>query len=290
MSPGEAAPSGSGTASTPLVLAGKRVLVTGASSGIGAAIARELAAAGAIVGLCARRQSLLDAVLDDCARSSPQSRAWSMDLSDLDGIGAFAHRVTDELGPLDVVVNNAGVIGRGRLPDVRWEDVEALNRINYLSPVKLTLAVLPGMIERGGGHIVNISSVAARLCPPTEAAYGATKAALTAFFEAAAADLWDTGVRIHNVYPGLIRVNDDPPDAMHEGVAELPATDVAEAVRRQLEEGSFEVYVPEEFGPLYAHRAADVAGFVAGSAAWARQQLGPVPSGSQRRGTEPSRP
>ena len=86
-------------------LRGKRVLVTGASSGIGAAIARELATAGAVLGLCARRTALLEQVLADCRASSPDSVAWTIDLADLDGVDAFAHRVEQELGGIDVLLS-----------------------------------------------------------------------------------------------------------------------------------------------------------------------------------------
>jgi NAD(P)-dependent dehydrogenase (short-subunit alcohol dehydrogenase family) len=259
-------------------LKGKRVLVTGASSGIGAAIARELAGAGAVVGICARRTGLLDRVLSDCRASSPDSVAWTVDLADLDGVDAFAHRVESELGGIDILVNNAGLVRTTRLPDVDWRLVEDLNRTNYLAPVRLTLAVLPAMLERGSGQILTVSSVGARLAPPAESAYAASKAAISAFFEAAAADLWYSGVTFHLMYPGLITVSDEPFDAdhatLHVGMEGLPATAVAGAVRKQLEEGTFEVYIPEEFGPMYAKRAADVGGNVAFVAAWARRQFG----------------
>ncbi len=259
-------------------LKGKRVLVTGASSGIGAAIARELASAGAVVGVCARRTALLDAVLSDCRASSPESMAWTVDLADLDGIEAFAAQVERDLGPIDILVNNAGMVRTTRLPKVDWGLVEELNRTNYLSPVRLTLALLPAMLERGAGQVMTVSSVGARLAPPAESAYAASKAALSAFFEAAAADLWFSGVTFHLIYPGLIHVSDVPFDAdharLHVGMEGLPATAVAEAVRRQLEDGTFEVYIPAEFGPMYVKRAADVGANLEFTATWARRQFG----------------
>jgi NAD(P)-dependent dehydrogenase (short-subunit alcohol dehydrogenase family) len=253
---------------------GKRVLVTGGSSGIGAAIARDLAAAGAIVGICARRTELLDAVLADCRATSPESRAWTVDLNDLDGLEDFATMVVMEFGLPDVLVNNAGVATSVPLLKIRFEEVESLMRLNYLSPVRLSLAFIPGMVARGSGQILNISSVSARVSPPTQGTYGATKAAMTNFFESAAADLHGTGVTIHNVYPGLITVNDVEPDALHEGMTGLPASDVAEAVRHQLEDGTFEIYVPDEFRAMYARRAKDVGAFVEYSGEYAVRQLG----------------
>ena len=264
-------------------LRGKRALVTGASSGIGAAIARELAGAGCTVGLCARRTALLEGVLAECRVAAPDSRAWTVDLADLDGVDAFAARVEDELGGVDVLVHNAGLVRTTRFPAVDWSLVEQLNRTNYLAPVRLTLALLPAMLGRGAGQILVVSSVGARLAPPAESGYAASKAAISAFFESAAADLWHSGVTFHLMYPGLIHVSDEPFDAdharLHVGMQGLPASAVASAARRQLEEGTFEVYVPAEFGPMFAKRAADVGANVAFTAEWARRQFGAGASG-----------
>ncbi|HEY8218093.1 MAG TPA: SDR family NAD(P)-dependent oxidoreductase, partial [Acidimicrobiia bacterium] len=169
-------------------LNGKRALVTGASAGIGAALAEGFAARGATVGICARRADRLAEVLQRVQAHAPESRSWTIDLADLDGIAGFAKTVEQELGGVDVLVNNAGIPKRRHVTRLSTDECEAVMRINYFSPVRLTLALLPGIIERGG-HIVNISSVAARLGPPIEAAYAASKAAMTAFSECMAVDL-----------------------------------------------------------------------------------------------------
>ena len=163
-------------------LDGKRVLVTGASTGIGAALAEGFAEVGAVVGVCARRERELADVLERVRKHSPGSRMWTVDLADLDGIEAFARRVEAELGGVDVLVNNAGIPKRRKVQALTPDVVEAVMALNYFSPVRLTLALLPGLVERRG-RIVNISSVAARLGPPGEAAYTATKAALTGWSE-----------------------------------------------------------------------------------------------------------
>ena len=254
-------------------LEGKRVLVTGGSSGIGACIARELAAAGCTVGICARRSQLLASVLEDLRRHAADSVALTVDLSDLDEIETFSRQVETALGGVDILVNNAGQMGALRLPENNWADAERFVRVNYLSPVRLTLALLPGMLERGSGQILNISSVAAKLNPPTESAYAGSKAALTAYFEAAAADLAGRGVTIHNFYPGWIRTSDEPPDSLHRDMEGERPEDVAVAVRRQLETAVFEAYFPEEFRDIYVNRSKDVPAFVEYSAGWARERI-----------------
>lgn len=253
---------------------GRRVLVTGASSGIGAATARDLAAQGAVVGICARRTAMLDAVLGDCRRSVPECRAWTIDLARLDGLDAFVDRVEHDLGGIDVLVNNAGSPLAGVAVETQLVDLEAQLRINYLSPVQLTLAALPYMQERGG-HVVTVSSMAARMSTPGEAAYAAAKAALGTYFEALAGELWDGPVRFHLVYPALIDLTpgldgDDTLADTSNGATPIPAAVTARAIRRQLERGDFELYVPRTMHHVVADRARDVAAGVAFMAGWYR--------------------
>ena len=242
---------------------GKRVLVTGASSGIGAAVARELARAGATVGLCARRTDLLAGVLDDCRRSVPACRSWRVDLSDTAGLAGFARRVEDELGGIDVLVNNAGLALHGAGATMSWEDVEYLTRLNYLAPVRLTQAVLPAMLSRGAGQVLAVSSMAARLSTPGEAAYAAAKAALATFFEALAAELEGSGVGVHLVYPALVDLTSgaDGDDALadtEDGTLRVPAPVLARAMLAQLEAGALELYMPRVMAGIVTHRARDV--------------------------------
>ena len=218
-------------------------------------------------------------MLAECRQSSPESIAWTVDLADLDAVERFARRAEQDLGAVDILVNNAGMVRTTRLPGgADWALIEELNRTNYLAPVKLTLALLPAMLERGDGDILTVSSVGARLAPPAESGYAASKAAISAFFESAAADLWFSGVRFHLLYPGLIHVSDEPFDAdhaqLHTGMQGLPAAAVAVAARRQLEEGAFEAYIPEDFQAMFSKRAEDVASNIAFTAAWARSQFG----------------
>jgi NAD(P)-dependent dehydrogenase (short-subunit alcohol dehydrogenase family) len=257
-------------------VSGSKILVTGASTGIGAALARGFAARGAVVGLCARRQQLLEEVLDDCRRHSPASRMWVIDLAELDGLEAFAARADSELGGIDVLVNNAGMPKRRVVDDLTPEVVEQVMALNYTSPVRLTLALLPRMLERGGGRIINISSVAARLGPPREAAYSASKAALTAWSESMAMDLVDRPVQVHVVNPGVIdtqlfELPDNEPSMAD--VEALPVEAMVEPVLSQLDANAFEIFVPEWFQGIAAQKAADVGAYLEGSKAWLRAKL-----------------
>ena len=256
-------------------LKGRNVLVTGASAGIGAALAEGFAARGATVGICARRADRLDAVLARCRELAPNSRAWTIDLSDLGALEGFARRAADELGGIDVLVNNAGIPKRKPVQVLTPAIVDELIQINYLSPVHLTLALLPGIIERAG-RIVFVSSVAARLSPPAEAAYAATKAAISAWAECMKVDLRDTEAKIHVVYPGVIDTelfqlpgNDPLPPT---GVEMLPVDAMVEPVLGAIETGQFEVSVPDWFNQIYEGKYKDVEAFLEGTIAFVRSQ------------------
>jgi NAD(P)-dependent dehydrogenase (short-subunit alcohol dehydrogenase family) len=257
-------------------VAGKTVLLTGGSSGIGAALAEGFAAVGATVGICARRADRLDAVLGRLREHAPDSRAWTIDLADLDGIERFAHKAVDELGGVDVLVNNAGIPKRRRVQDLTPDVVESVMAINYFSPIRLTLALLPQLIERHG-RIVNISSVAARFSPPSEAAYAASKAALTAWSESMQVDLSvaDADVRVHLVNPGVIDTElfhlPDNDESMAD-IEALPVEAMVQPVLDQLDAGTFEIYVPEWFTEVIAHKFPDTGAFLEGSIAWVKSK------------------
>jgi short-subunit dehydrogenase len=178
-------------------------LITGASSGIGASLAKSLASEGYDLSLVARREGLLQSVADPL-RSKVRAEVLPADLSDLDRIDDLLRESRESLGPIDLLVNNAGVEIVRRTLDVAVEEYESLMRVNVMAPFRLIRCVLPEMIERGSGQIVNISSVAAYTSPPFVKYYSASKAALSAASDSLASELRGRGVHVLNVYPGLI--------------------------------------------------------------------------------------
>ena len=253
----------------------RRVLITGGSSGIGAALAVAFAQAGATVGVAARRQDRLGEVLVRCQEHSPASRMWVTDLSDPAAADELAVAAAEGLGGVDVLVNCAGMPKRRHVTRIDADTVDLVMQVNFLSAARLTLALLPRMLEKGEGRIVNISSVAATLSSPGEAAYSASKSALAVFSESLAVDLWDTGVKVMVVYPGVVDTelfhlpDNDPLIA---GVEAIPVDEAVRAVFDGLERDALQVYVPEYFGKLASAKAADLEGFLAGTAEFVRSR------------------
>ncbi len=184
-------------------LRGKTVIVTGASSGIGLETAREFARAGCNVVLASRNEAALRALGDALAKHPGTRFPMPADVSDRDQVEAMVQTAAREFGSVDVLVNNAGVglnatVGEGSLENMRY-----LFDVNFFGMIYAIQAVLPHMRRQGGGAIINVSSVAARIATPYNAAYCATKAAINAMTDALRLELGPEGITVAAVYPGF---------------------------------------------------------------------------------------
>jgi len=185
-------------------LTGRMALVTGASSGIGAEIARELAARGAGVVLAARRRERLEALADELKDGVPV-RVEEVDLADPASPAALVGRLKEAGLDIDILINNAGFGDYGDFAGSDWERQRGMLHVNMLSLVELTHRLLPAMVERGRGHVMNVASIGAFLPVPGFAVYAATKAFVRNFTEALDWELKGTGVRAIVVSPGGTR-------------------------------------------------------------------------------------
>lgn len=171
-------------------LNGARVLLTGASRGIGAELARALAAAGADLALVARSREPLEKVAADTG-----GRAYPADLCDRSASRSLVARVEED-GPIDVLINNAGVDTTGRLATFPPQDIDDLLELNLHVPIQLCRQVLPGMLARGRGHIVNVSSLAGTFAIPGLSVYTASKAGLSHFTAGVRAEVKGKGIGV----------------------------------------------------------------------------------------------
>ncbi len=227
-----------------------RILVTGASSGIGAALAIELASRGAHVGIVARRGDRLEVVLEECRAHSPASQMFVCDLGDLEAVSALALNAWETLGGIDCLVNNAGIPKRVRATELIDADLEETMRINFLSPVRLTLGLLPRFLARDSGLIVNVSSMGGRTPIPNEAAYCASKYALAGWTESLHIDLGGTNVGAKLVLPGPIDTEIWDQEGNAEALFDIDkvsAADCASDIADAISDSGFEYYVPATF-------------------------------------------
>lgn len=241
-------------------LSGKRVLITGASRGIGRSLATAFAGAGAHVALVARDGAALESLAAQLGGS-----AHPADLLDEEQLGRLVHRVEDSIGSIDVLVNNAGLGHNGAHWDLDAAQVEAQVRLNLLVPLELSRQAIPRMLRRGGGHIVNVASLAALAAVPGMTTYAATKAGLAHGSAALRDELKGLPVGITTVMVGGV-----PTDMLAQGedygpfhkafqrlrriqlVPDTAADDLAAAVVAGVRKGSRTVYLPRRAAPFVA--------------------------------------
>jgi short-subunit dehydrogenase len=198
---------GGGAAALRRAVGGKVVLITGASSGIGRAASVKLAAAGALVLVVARSEDHLTELVDEITEAGGLAVAYRCDLNDFDQLDALVTKVLDRHGHVDILVNNAGMSIRRKVRHSadRFQDFERPMHLNYFAAIRLTLGLLPTMVERESGQVINISSWAAMLHPARFSGYTASKAALEAWSDCVQGEVLDDGVVFTNVRMPLVR-------------------------------------------------------------------------------------
>jgi short-subunit dehydrogenase len=182
-------------------------MITGASSGIGKGLALEIAARGARLGLLARREDVLNELVAEIKKQNGTAVAAGADVRDPNAVRAAAERFRVELGPIDVMIANAGIGTSKHSVELDPVEVAEVININVLGAVNSVAAVLPEMVERKSGQLVAISSLAGYRGLAKSAAYCASKAALSSYFESLRIDLRHTGVSVTIVHPGFIKTS-----------------------------------------------------------------------------------
>lgn len=216
---------------TRIPLRGKRVLITGASSGIGEAGAQRFAREGAEVIIVARRAQLLDEVAAGIADNGGIATAFACDLADLDAVDALAETVLQRFGGVDILVNNAGRSIRRPLAESldRWHDVERTMTLNYYSPLRLIRGLAPGMIERGDGHIINVATWGVLSeASPLFSVYNASKAALSAVSRVIETEWSRSGVHSTTLYYPLVATPMITPTKEYDGMPALSPWEAAQ--------------------------------------------------------------
>lgn len=237
-------------ASAPMDVQNRLVWITGASSGIGEALAYELSDRGARLVLSSRREKALHEVRRRCDRPDDHV-VQTLDLAAPETLQAAAETVQSEVGPVDVLVNNGGVSQRSTAADTDVSVVRRIMEINFFGAVQLTKAVLPVMQERGEGHIAVVSSVTGKFGTPQRSSYAASKHALHGWFDSLRAEVQNEGVDVTLVCPGFVRTNvvanaltaDGSPTGTGAEEKGMPPEDCAEAIADALRRGTAECYV-----------------------------------------------
>jgi uncharacterized protein len=248
-------------------LSGSIVLLTGATGGLGQAIAGALHECGAELILTGRRAD----VLEPLAVELDGSRAIAVDLADADEV----ERLAAQAGEPDILVANAGIPAAGRLETFTSEEIDRTLDVNLRASIMLTHALLPGMLERGRGHLLFMSSLAGKTTVPGAPLYHATKYALRGFAAALRADLNDSGVGVSCLFPGFIRdagIFADSGMKLPPGAGTKSPQDVARATVEAIEHNRGEVDV----APIAQRGGAVLAGFVPDLAANVVRKLGGV--------------
>jgi NAD(P)-dependent dehydrogenase (short-subunit alcohol dehydrogenase family) len=214
------------------VLSEKVVIITGASSGIGRAAAAALARSGAHLMLVSRTEAKLKEIQQEIEAEGGKAWIYPTDLSDLDAIGGMLEQVLAEHGRVDILINNAGRSIRRSVEESfeRFHDFQRTMQLNYFGAIKLIMGVLPGMIERGRGQVINVSSIGAQAFPPRFAAYVASKGALEGFSRCLAPEVAHHGIVVTNIHMPLVRTPMIAPTSFYSAFPIIEADEAAQMV------------------------------------------------------------
>jgi|SRR5579862_9085730 len=224
-------------------LEGKRILITGGSSGIGLALARAVLAKGAKVVITGRRPDALARAIQELQQTDSSVRGVIADVASPDGRVTTTKQGINALGGLDILVNNAGGVRAGRLEDTSEAELQAMIDVDLAAPILLTRAAMPALRASGDAMIVNVASGIALIGAPFYATYAATKAGLGRFGEALRRELKGEGIHVLTAYPAgtdtpMMKSNRAGPEL---GFSREPASAVAEAIVEGIETDAFEV-------------------------------------------------
>jgi NAD(P)-dependent dehydrogenase (short-subunit alcohol dehydrogenase family) len=216
---------------TKIDLVGKRVLLTGASSGIGEVAAEKLARRGAILAVVARRAERLDALVERITNAGGTAYAFPADLSDLDAVDALAADVEAKLGGVDILINNAARSIRRPVSESleRWHDVDRIMQLNFFGPLRLIRALAPAMLERGDGHIINVATWGVFLeTAPHFGVYNASKSALSLVGSSMETEWGTRGVHVTTLYYPLVKTDMAAPTKAFDQMPGLSSEEAAD--------------------------------------------------------------
>lgn len=243
----------------------KIVWITGASSGIGEALAYALAKEGAHLVLTARNKARLQEVADICLQHTEQCHIFEADLFDTDMLESLVKKVIKQVGTIDLLMNNAGMSQRSLVKDTPLQNDRKIMELNFFSVVALTKLVLPYMIKQQSGHIVVTSSIVGKFGFPLRSAYSASKHALQGFFESLSAELHKDNINVTIVSPGRIQTNISKHALLSDGSANgvmdpgqetgMPSDKCATQILKAIKKNKKDILVGQkELLMVYIHR------------------------------------
>ncbi|PQJ36028.1 short-chain dehydrogenase [Salinibacter sp. 10B] len=243
-------------------LRNRLVWITGASSGIGEALAYECSQRGAQLVLSSRREETLHEVRTQCPRPE-EHRVQTLDLADPASLQQAAETVQHDVGPVDVLINNGGISQRSTAAEAEMDVVRRIMEVNFFGTVQLTKAVLPTMQKREAGQIAVVSSIVGKFGTPKRSSYAASKHALHGWFDSLRAEVHDEGIGVTMICPGFVKTNvatnalsaDGTPQGEAGRDKGMPAPKCAETIADAIERGKDEVYIGGwEITGVYAKR------------------------------------